>query len=86
MTKVLPKYFYIQTEVIVDEDNQTEEDKHEEQEEIAYVEKAKKGTEVVVNGVHIDLDMSLTWLVMNMTAFDNFLYVSVRLPRKKESD
>lgn len=86
LTKVLPKYFYIQTEVIVDEDNDTEEDKQEEQEEIAYVEKAKKGTEVVINGVNIDLDMSLTWLVMNMTAFDNFLYVTVRLPKKNESE
>jgi hypothetical protein len=83
LTRVLPKYFHIQTEITVDEDQQeTEEGKKEE--EIEYVEKSRKGTEVIINGLNIDLDMSLTWLVLNMSALDNFLYVTVRIPKKIE--
>jgi hypothetical protein len=85
---VLPKYFHIQTEITVDEDEEEnkEEDKKESHDEVDYVEKTRKGTEVIINGLNIDLDISLTWLVLNLTALDNFLYITVRVPRKSSDD
>lgn len=82
LTRVLPKYFHIQAEVVVEED-QNEEDQNEEEkkepEEIEYVEKTNAGTEVIINGLKIDLDLSLSWLVLNLAALDNFLYITVRV-------
>lgn len=86
LARVLPKYFHIQTEVTVNEEddedeNSKEEEKKSETEEVEKVERTISGTEVIVNGIPIDLDISLTWLVLNMTALDNFLYVTIRVPR-----
>lgn len=88
LARVLPKYFHIQTEITVDEDEEEnkEEDKKESHDEVDYVEKTRKGTEVIINGLNIDLDISLTWLVLNLTALDNFLYITVRVPRKSSDD
>lgn len=77
LTRVLPKYFHIQSEIIVEEDQSEEEKK--EPEEIEYVEKSKAGTDVIINGLKIDLDISLSWLVLNLAALDNFLYITVRV-------
>ena len=79
LIRVLPKYFHIQTDITVEEDDEENEDKKDD-DEIDYVEKTKKGTEVIINGIVIELDISLMWLVLNLSALDNFLYVTVRLP------
>ena len=61
------------------EEDQNEEEEKKEPDEIEYVEKSKPGTEVIINGLKIDLDISLTWLVLNLAALDNFLYITVRV-------
>ena len=91
LTKVLPKYFHIQTEITVEEDSDQGEgeqskaedqpDKKSEDDEIDYVEKTHKDTYVIVNGLQIELDISLNWLILNLSAMDNFLYVTVKVPK-----
>jgi len=82
LARVLPKYFEIQTEVIVNEDEPQDEEGKKTPEEEEHVVNIKKGTEVIVNGLPIDLDISLTWLIINLSALDNFLYISIRIPNE----
>ena len=80
LIRVLPKYFHVQTDITVDEDDDEDEENKKEDEEIDYVERTKKGTEVIINGISIELDISLMWLVLNLSALDNFLYITINLP------
>lgn len=86
LAKVLPKYFHIQTEITVEQDSSDEDNKEEGEkkvqdapEEVDYIVKTHKNTAVVINGLEIDLDISLNWLVLNLSAMDNFLYITVRV-------
>ena len=40
---------------------------------------SKMSSRFIVNGIDIEENMSLGWLVMNMASIDNFLYISVIL-------
>ena len=81
LARILPKYFEILPELIIEEGEKVIEEKKKEN-TIESIHKVHKETEVVVNGLKIELDISLAWLVINLSALDNFLYVTVRLPNE----
>jgi hypothetical protein len=56
----------------VNEDDEGEQQQTED--EVDYVEKFDQNTQVVINGLDVELDMSLMWLVLNLSAIDNREY------------
>ena len=82
LSRVMPKYFEVQSELIVEEDDEQISEEEKKEKAIESVHKVHKETEVVVNGLKIELDISLAWLVINLSALDNFLYVTVRIPNE----